>query len=411
MSIRAEIGKAKWEPILLLWFAYFLHHADKQIYSVILLPLRHDLGLSAYEAGLASTLFTIVVALISPIAGALGDRWPHHRILTSVVLLWSLGTMATAGAFNLALLLLTRSVVTPAAEAFYPPVSHAFLASIYTRTRAFVMSIHQTAQYSGPIVSGFLSGWIAERFGWRYSFLTFGTAGIVLALVMSFRLKPAVVDVVAPRDGGLFDGFAFCFRSAPIRAMGFAFAAVLFVSVGYGTFAPSIFVQQFGLSLSQAGLHTTLWSSVSAMAGALAGGWISDRWALGGRSRFEPQAVALLCAVPFLWMLGTAQTLPLANVALFGAGFFRGSYEGTLAVALYDLVGPKQRSSAAAVVLLLANLLSAPSAALLGWIADHADLNRAVSLLSLCFVLAAAILLYATRLPASPSLVDDVNHL
>lgn len=410
MSIRTEIGKARWEPILLLWFAYFLHHADKQIYSVILMPLRRDLGLSSYEAGLASTVFTIVVALISPIAGALGDRWPHHRILTSVVLLWSLGTIATAGAFNLALLLLTRSVVTPAAEAFYPPVSHAFLASIYTRTRAFVMSIHQTAQYSGPIVSGFLSGWIAERFGWRYSFLIFGAAGIALALVMSFRLKPMVVPEPAPRTG-LFDGFAFCFRSAPIRAMGFSFAAVLFVSVGYGTFAPSIFVQQFGLSLSQAGLHTTLWSSVSAMAGALAGGWISDRWALRGRSRFGPQAVALLCAVPFLWMLGTAQTLPLANVALFGAGFFRGSYEGTLAVALYDLVGPRQRSSAAAVVLLLANLLSAPSAALLGWIADHADLNRAVSLLSLCFVLAAAILLYATRLPASASLVDDVDHL
>ena len=105
--------------------------------------------------------------------------------------------------------------------------------------------------------------------------------------------------------------------------MGFAFAAVLFVSVGYGTFAPSIFAQQFGLSLSQAGLHTTLWLSISAMAGALAGGWISDRWALRGRSRFEPQAMALLCAVPFLWMLGTAQTLPLANVALFRAGFFR----------------------------------------------------------------------------------------
>jgi MFS family permease len=296
--------------------------------------------------------------------------------------------------------------VTPAAEAFYPPVSHAFLASIYTRTRAFVMSIHQTAQYSGPIVSGFLSGWIAERFGWRYSFLVFGSAGIVLALVMAFRLKPTAMAPSKPT--ALFAGFAFCFRSAPIRAMGFAFAAVLFVSVGYGTFAPSIFAQQFGLSLSQAGLHTTLWSSAAAALGALAGGWISDRWALRGRSRFEPQAVALLCAVPFLWILGTAQTLPLANAALFGAGFFRGSYEGTLAVALYDLVGPKQRSSAAAVVLLLANLLSAPSAALLGWIADHADLNRAVSLLSLCFVLAAAILLYATRLPAA-SLANDVD--
>ena len=72
----------KWEPIILLWFAYFLLHADKQIYSVILTPLRRDLGLSAYEAGLAATLFTVVVALISPIAGALGDRWQQHRIMT-----------------------------------------------------------------------------------------------------------------------------------------------------------------------------------------------------------------------------------------------------------------------------------------------------------------------------------------
>ena len=188
--------------------------------------------------------------------------------------------------------------------------------------------------------------------------------------------------------------------------MGFAFAAVLFVSVGYGTFAPTIFAKQFGLSLSQAGLQTTLWSSVSAMAGALAGGWISDRHAALGRSRFEPQAVALLCAVPFLWMLGAAQTLVVANIALFGAGFFRGSYEGTLAVALYDHVGPQQRSSAAAVVLLLANLLSAPSSALLGWIADRTELNRTVSLLSFCFVIAAAILWYASRLRTQQELRD-----
>ena len=394
----------RWEPILLLWCAYFLHHADKQIYSVILIPLRHDLGLSAYEAGLAATIFTVVVALISPVAGALGDRWPQHRILTTVVAVWSLGTMMTAGASSLGLLLLTRSVVTPAAEAFYPPVSHAFLAGIYTRTRALVMSIHQTAQYSGPIVSGFVSGWIAERFGWRYSFLVFGASGVALAAVMALRLRPTAGAAEAPTPAGLFDGFAHCFRSAPIRAMGFAFAAVLFVSVGYGTFAPTLFVQQFGLSLSQAGLHTTLFGSTAAMAGALAGGWISDRHAARGGSRFEPQAVALLCAVPFLWTLGAAKTLVVADVALFGAGFFRGSYEGTLAVALYDHVTPRQRASAAAVVLLLANLLSAPSSALLGWIADRTELNLTVSLLSLCFVVAAAILYYAARISENDSL-------
>ena len=111
------------------------------------------------------------------------------------------------------------------------------------------------------------------------------------------------------------------------------------------------------------------------MVGALAGGWISDRWALRGRSRFEPQAMALLCAaVPV--DAGNSANIASCERRALSCRLFSGSYEGTLAVALYDMVGPKQRSSNAAVVLLLANLLSAPSAALLGWIADHADLSQ-----------------------------------
>jgi hypothetical protein len=67
-------------------------------------------------------------------------------------------------------------------------------------------------------------------------------------------------------------------------------------------------------------------------------------------------------------------------------------YEGTLAVSLYDHVKPEHRSSAAAIVLLVANLLAAPSAAMLGWIGDHASLGMAVSWMAGLFVLAAGLL-------------------
>ncbi len=57
-----------------------------------------------------------------------------------------------------------RSFLTGRAESVYPPVSHALLAGHHTATRAFAIAIHQTAQYAGPILTGFLAGWIAEHY-------------------------------------------------------------------------------------------------------------------------------------------------------------------------------------------------------------------------------------------------------
>jgi MFS family permease len=384
----------RWEVVALLWCTYALHQADKQIYSVVLLPLRAELGLSGYETGLIATLFTLTVALVSPVAGALGDRFQKSRILTIALAVWSLGTLGTGLGSGLALLILARSVVTGGGEAFYPPVSHALMAGHHRETRAFAISIHQTAQYFGPIASGFLAGWIAEHYGWRTGFVLFGGLGIALSGVLWWRLRDAVG---MPLSGGrLAGGFMESLKIVAVRRIGLAFACVLFVTVGYNTFAPAIFGKQFGLSLSEAGFYTSLAGNGAAMAGALCGGLISDWFAAQGRSRFVPQAIALACAAPFLLLLGTAGTLGLALTALAGVGFFRGIYEGTIAVALYDFVLPEHRSSAAALVLLIANVMAAPSSAMLGWISDRAPLNLAVSSMSLCF-LAGAIVLWTSR--------------
>jgi len=379
----------------MLWAAYFLHQADRQVYSVVLDPLRADLGLSGYEAGLVSSVFTVVVAVLSPVAGALGDRFPRHRILVLAVAGWSAGTVLTGLSGTLALVLLSRSLLTGGAEAFYPPVSHALLADHHRATRARAIAIHQTAQYAGPIGSGFLAGWIAETLGWRHSFVVFGAAGVLLVAWMAVRLRPPA-GAASPERLPLLAGFARCLRSVAVRRQSLAFAAVLFVAIGYGTWAPSIFKWQFGLSLAQAGFQTALWSSGAAMAGALVGGALSDRRAASGRPRLDLQALALLCGAPFLCLLGAAHTLDLALLALGGAGFFQGIYVGTIAVTLYDYVEARFRASAAAVVLVIANALAAPSSAWLGWVSDHADLGTSVSVLSLFFVVAAA-LLYSAR--------------
>lgn len=392
----------RWEVVLILWCAYALYQADKQIYSVVLRPIQADLHLTGYQTGLIATLFTLTVALLSPLAGALGDRFPKHRILTLAVAIWSAGTLLTGATTGLMLMIFARSFLTGGGESAYPPVSHALLAGHHTSTRALAISIHQTAQYAGPIATGFIAGWIAEHYGWRTGFLLFGSLGLLLSVVMHFRLRDADTDAETDADAGaaarqpLFAGFAQCFRIPAVRRIGFAFAAVLFASLGYNTWVPALFGRQFGLTLSEAGFYSALAGNGAAMLGALTGGVLSDRFAASGRSRFELQAASLWCAAPFMVMLGMAQTLAPALAALAGIGFFRGIYEGTIAVTLYDFVKPEHRSAAAAIVLVIANLLAAPSSALLGYVSDHAPLNLAISGLAVLFPLAGGVL-YSAR--------------
>ncbi|MBY0507990.1 MAG: MFS transporter [Bryobacteraceae bacterium] len=386
----------RWEVVFLLWCAYALHQADKQIYAVVLRPLQADLHLSGAEAGSVATLFTLIVAALSPLAGALGDRFPRHRIVTLAVSLWSLGTLLTGFTGGFALLLFTRALLTGGPEAFYPPVSHALLAGHHTRTRALAISIHQTAQYSGPILSGLLAGWIAQRQGWRLGFVWFGVAGLLLSLILAWRLRDAGPLEAPP---AFFAGFRESLRLPAVRRIGLAFAAVLFVSVGYNTWVPALFGKQYGLTLAEAGFYTALAGNGAALVGALTGGFVSDGLAARGRSRFDLQCASLVLATPFLVWLGAAPTLATALAALAGIGFFRGIYEGTLAVSLYDFVAPAHRASAAALVLLVANLLAAPSAAILGYIGDRAPLQPALAGLAVFFPLAAAILYSARRLP------------
>ena len=393
---------AKWEMVGWLFAAYFLHQADKQVYSVVLKPMQADLHLSSFHAGLVVTIFSLVVACMSPIAGAIGDRWQRHRIIYMTLLIWSLATAATGLASGMLVLVVARSLITAGAESFYPPVSHAYLANWHDRTRAVAISIHQVAQYAGPIASGFVAAEIAERYGWRYSFWSFGIIGALIALCMAWRLQPDGESRPGNRSPGetrepLFAGFVVCMRMKPVQQIGLAFACVLFVSIGYGTWAPSLFAERFGLSLTQAGFQTSLWISVSAMFGAVVGGYLSDFLASRGHSRFLLQSAVLMAASPFVWLLGSAGSLNLALLALACLGVFKGVYEGTLAVSLYDHVDARYRSSAAAVVLLLSNLLAAPSGAILGFIKDHWDINTAISWLAILFVIASIVLFRARR--------------
>ena len=62
-----------------------------------------------------------------------------------------------------------------------------------------IMSIHQTSLYVGIVASGFIAAYIGEHFGWRASFLTFGLGGLLLCILLFFKMEDTPQQVQESR--------------------------------------------------------------------------------------------------------------------------------------------------------------------------------------------------------------------
>lgn len=73
MTARGNLLPNKWELIALFWCAFFFNQADRQVYSVVLVPLSAELHLSSEQAGLIGSIFMWTYAILVPVAGYAGD--------------------------------------------------------------------------------------------------------------------------------------------------------------------------------------------------------------------------------------------------------------------------------------------------------------------------------------------------
>ncbi|RUA13152.1 MAG: MFS transporter, partial [Flavobacteriia bacterium] len=179
----------KWEVLGLLWMAFLLNQADRQVFNVLLPLIKSDLGLSDVQVGTIATVFNLVYAFLVPFAGYAGDVFSRKWIVTISIVFWSIATMFTGLTSTVFMLIIMRSIATGGGEAFFGPANYTLLAAYHTKTRALAMSIHQTSYYVGIILCGYVAGYLGEHYGWRSAFYLFGGLGVVHGLVMAFRLK------------------------------------------------------------------------------------------------------------------------------------------------------------------------------------------------------------------------------
>jgi sugar phosphate permease len=390
----------KWELIILLSFAFFFNQADRQIFNVVLPSIRDDLNLSDPEMGLIASVFILFYALMVPVGGLLGDRLKKKYVIVFSLIIWSLATLTTGLSYTLVQLIILRSIATGGGEAFYAPSSSALICEYHTTTRSTALSIHQAASYLGVVASGYLTGYIADQFGWRTAFYVFGAFGIILAIILKFRIKdnPNINNSDMPSESKIRvrDLLIVFFKKPTAILLTLAFAGMIFVNVSFLTWMPTFLHEKFNFSLARAGFDSTFYHFVAAFIGVLVGAGITDRLAPKVmRIRGFIQMIGLLMAAPFIFLMSKSGSFLVIYISLAIFGFCRGLYDCNIFAALYDVIEKPYRSTATGIMLMFAFIVGSSAPYILGLLKPVFGLSNGLAFLSVIYLLAASCLLIA----------------
>jgi MFS family permease len=390
-------SEIQWELLILLWFAFFLNQADRQIFSIVLPLIRKDLGLSDAELGLIASALVWTYGLLVPIAGFVGDKFSRRNIIGFALLFWSISTLSTGLCSTLIQFILLRGVATGGGEAFYAPAANALLGQKYPQNRAFVLSIHQTGNYAGIVLSGLIAGYVGEQYGWKNAFFLFGGFGILLAFLIFKRLKKDSLENVnqelsdnssSVQINEVLNTALLIGRKPTFWFLTLGFGCMVFVNVAYLTWMPSFLAEKFTLSLTNAGFSSLFYHHLGAFLGVLSGAKIADHYAKSSsKSRLIVQSLGLLIGAPFIYWMSISTSLTTAYFALFIFGLFRGWFDSNIVASLYEIVPVKLRSTSYGLMLACAFLIGASSPYILGYLKPTLGLSIGLASLSIAYII------------------------
>lgn len=401
----------KWELIVMLWIAYFLNQGDRQIFNAVIPLIKEDLHLTDVELGLVATIFTVVYGLLVPVGGYLGDFMKRKWIVFTSILVFSVGTLLTGFSTGLLSLIILRGITTGGGEAFYYPAATSLIGQYHKETRAMAMSIHQTSLYVGIVVSGFVAAYIGERFGWHFSFFTFGIGGLLLSVYLFFRMEDTPHEKTQETRHSIGKVIQEIFKKKTVWMLCLAFGGMVFVNIGYVTWMPTFYHEKFNLPLSTASFISMFFHFALALAGVIFGGKLSDKLALKHKTiRMKTEFIGLLLGAPFIFIMGYTSNLYISCGALALFGFFRGIYDSNLYAALFDVIQPDLRSSSVGIMTAFAFLVGALAPLVLGFIKMEYGLSIGIASLSLFYVLAALMVLIAIRFFFKKEYYEEDNY-
>jgi MFS family permease len=335
--------------------------------------------------------------VMSPVFGALSERFPRKLMIAAGVALWSLATAAAAWSHSFGSFLLARALVG-VGEAAYATLSPPLLSDFYPpHRRNRVLTRFFVAIPVGSALGFALGGFLGARWGWRAAFLFCGLPGLLAAL--------ATLTIQEPRRGALDDRRTEAATMAWPQALKSlsknreyawsvaGYTAVTFASGALADWFPAFLVRHRGMALEEAGSLVGAAAVLGGLGGTVVGGYLGDRlkgWLRQPYYAVSALSMALASVLAAVALLVTSKAGVAVTMIL--AQFFMWFYNGPINARIVNAVPSALRARALSLSILCIHLLGdALSPTVVGLVADAVGLHLGIACVPLAMAVGAGL--------------------
>jgi MFS transporter, ACS family, glucarate transporter len=235
----------------------FLTYLDRVCISVTAPAIVRDLRLTTIQMGFVFSAFIATYALFEIPTGWWADRIGSRRVLTRIVVWWSVFTGLTGTAWNFRSLVALRALFGAGEAGAWPTVARALSRWFPEQERGTAQGIFFMGAHLGGGVTPILVAAIAERMGWRATFPVLSVFGFVWAAFWFkwFRDEPHDHTSISAEELGWIEGGRLAMAEQPGKKAIFQIAlktpGVWFLCLMY-------FTQTYGFNLYVTWLPTYL---------------------------------------------------------------------------------------------------------------------------------------------------------
>lgn len=364
-AVPAGIQTNRGRVLGFLLLAYIFNFLDRQILSILAIPIQKDLQLTNEQLGLMGGIaFAALYSTLAIPMARYADRGRRVKTISIAMAVWSGFTALCGLAGNFWQLFLARMGVGVGEAGGVAP-SYALISDYFPpERRARALAIFSLGIPIGSALGLFFGGWIATALDWRWAFAIIGLAGLPVALAIRKLIpEPAIgaMDNVAaaePAQASFAEVFKILAKKPSFWLLSFGAASGSICGYGLGFWLPKFITQSLGLPLDQLGAFFGVIVLVGGSLGIWLGGALGDK--LGGA---RPGAYALIPGLAFLLTAPLYALAFMTKSLTFGFVMFALPYMlslawlGPVVNAVQHLVPPSMRGTASASMLLINNLI------------------------------------------------------
>lgn len=366
-----------WYVIGVLTLIYVFSFMDRQIFSLLVRPLRSDLHIGDTQVSLLMGFsFALFYTFFGIPIGYLADVYSRRLIIATGLVLWSVFTAGCGLAQTFALMLVLRMGVG-VGEAALSPAAYSLITDYFPGERlATAMSVYSMGIYVGSGLSFLLGGlvvsyasaktmWNLPLVGaihpWQLIFFVVGLPGIALAPLLCTVREPTERRAAALRS------------AVPMRrVLSYLLenrTTVLLHNIGFGLLAlssyassawvPEFYRRRFHWDIGTIGIVYGSIVAVMGCLGLLGAGRIADSLQSRGRANSTPFVGAwiALAWIPINCLLYLAPSATWATIWLVPAATLAAAPFGVAPAAIQQIMPPAMRCRASAVYLFIVNII------------------------------------------------------